>query len=476
MSDYSQADSQFNDEFEAIGSFFEQWDDPEEAEAEFREDFFQGLGGRRRKAALVLSSVWLTIICIYSISWGIYLVWGLTVVLGLQALRLFTASPAPQPAPLNCSQSATLPTVSLMVAAKNEEAVVSRLVHQLCELDYPSDRYEVWVIDDCSSDHTPHILQALSTQFPQLQVVRRKAGATGGKSGALNQVLPLTQGEYIGVFDADALVPKDLLRCVLPLFLRDEVVGAVQVRKAISNQNENFWTRGQWAEMALDTCLQRQRIASGGMGELRGNGQFVSRQALQSCGRWNEETITDDLDLTIRLHLDGWKIDFLSHPAVGEEGVTRLKALWHQRNRWAEGGFQRYLDYWRLIGSRRLNWQKKADLLYFAFLQYTLPTAAIPDLLLSLYRHRFSMLSPLSGLIVLLSLYSMSNGLRLITSWESNSKKSFLKLPWQIFQGMVYLLHWLVVMMGTTARMSIRPKRLKWVKTVHAGVESQTLA
>lgn len=75
-----------------------------------------------------------------------------------------------------------------------------------------------------------------------------------------------------------------------------------------------------------------------GVGELRGNGQFVRRQALASCGGWNEATITDDLDLTFRLHLNHWDIGILPVPAVREEGVTRAIALWHQRNRWAEGG------------------------------------------------------------------------------------------------------------------------------------------
>jgi 1,2-diacylglycerol 3-beta-glucosyltransferase len=79
------------------------------------------------------------------------------------------------------------------------------------------------------------------------------------------------------------------------------------------------------------------------------NGQFVRRSALNRCGGWNEQTITDDLDLTIRLHIDNWKINVLNFPAVAEEGVTTAIALWHQRNRSAEGGFQRYLDYWKAI-------------------------------------------------------------------------------------------------------------------------------
>jgi 1,2-diacylglycerol 3-beta-glucosyltransferase len=199
------------------------------------------------------------------------------------------------------------PYISLLVAAKNEEAVIGNIVKALCSQDYPMERYEVWIIDDNSSDQTPVLLEKLVQEYDQLKVLRRDSGASGGKSGALNQVLPLTHGEILAVFDADAQVSSDLLRRVLPLFQR-QAVGAVQVRKAITNAQENFWTQGQVAEMALDAYVQQQRIAFGGIGELRGNGQFVRRTALERCGGWNEETITDDLDLTFRLHLAQWDL------------------------------------------------------------------------------------------------------------------------------------------------------------------------
>lgn len=156
--------------------------------------------------------------------------------------------------------------VSLVVAAKNEEAVIGRLVKNLCRLDYP--HYEVWIIDDNSSDRTPDILRELQKQYPHLNVLRRLPGAGGGKSGALNQVLPLTRGEIIGVFDADATVPPDLLQAVVNRF-QVASVGAVQVRKAISNADINWLTQGQAVEMILDAYYQQQRVAWGGMGELR---------------------------------------------------------------------------------------------------------------------------------------------------------------------------------------------------------------
>jgi 1,2-diacylglycerol 3-beta-glucosyltransferase len=434
-------------------------------------DFFQGLEGRRRKAAVVIASIWSGTIALHLISWGSWLILGLSAVLWIQALRLLLARRRAVRRPsLEVTQD-ELPYVSLLVAAQNEEAVIGNLVRMLCNLDYPANRYDLWVIDDRSTDRTPLLLDDLQLEYKQLNVLHRAAGAGGGKSGALNQVLPLAKGEILAVFDADAQVSPDLLLRVVPCFQREKV-GAVQVRKAIANAGVNFWTRGQMAEMALDSYFQQQRVAIGGIGELRGNGEFLCRAALERCGGWNEETITDDLDLTIRLHLDGWDIDFLEVPAVEEEGVTNAVALWHQRNRWAEGGFQRYLDYWRLIASNRMGTSKTLDLLSFMLIQYLLPAAAVPDCLMAIARHRLPLLSPLTALGFTLSFLAMFIGLHRIGKHNSSAPTSvgtFLVTVMQTIRGNFYMLHWLLVMASTTARMSVRPKRLKWVKTIHQG-------
>ncbi len=460
-------------ELDPISSLLSELSDPEEEEEEFRSDFFKGLEGRRRKAAFTLMLIWGIVIALHLLSWGYWLILSFTGLLVVQALRLVSIKPEAPPTPLSNQDLANAATVSLLVAAKNEAAVIARLVTMLCTLDYPQDKYEVWIINDHSTDQTPIILDKLAQEYPQLRILHRGAGASGGKSGALNQALQMSTGDIIGVFDADATVSKDLLRQIVPMF-NQKNMGAVQMRKAIANAGENFWTRGQMAEMALDSYFQQQRIALGGIGELRGNGQFVRRRALNSCGGWNEQTITDDLDLTIRLHLDNWKIGFLNVPAVGEEGVTSFKALWHQRNRWAEGGYQRYLDYWRFIISNRMGWAKTIDLLSFMLIQYILPTAVIPDTVMVIAYHRFPVLSPLSGLMFGLPIWSMFMGLRRTQNKKLNFT-TFLQMCNQTARGMIYMTHWLLVMTFTTARMSVRPKRLKWVKTVHQGSTEESL-
>jgi 1,2-diacylglycerol 3-beta-glucosyltransferase len=469
MPENSWTENNHSSELDPLSSLLSEW-----SEDDFESDFFfQGLEGRRRKAALALTLIWGGTITLHLLSWGYWLVFGLTAILGIQAIRVLVARPIRVPKLLQGENPADFPYVSLLVAAKNEEAVIQNLVRMLCNLDYPQERCELWVINDHSTDKTPILLDQLAAEYDQLNVFHRDANATGGKSGALNQVLPLIKGDVIGVFDADAHVTQDLLRRVLPIFNQSRV-GAVQVRKAIANAPLNFWTKGQMAEMALDSYFQNQRTAIGGIGELRGNGQFVRRAALERCGGWNEQTITDDLDLTIRLHLDRWDIRFLEFPAVDEEGVISALSLWHQRSRWAEGGYQRYLDYWRLIASNRLGLSKTIDLFSFLIIQYLLPTAAIPDCLMALLRSRLPLYSPITGLALTLSFIAMFTGLRRIQRDQPLTIGTLFLNVLQTVRGLLYMMHWMLVMSATTARMSVRPKRLKWVKTVHQGTGKES--
>jgi 1,2-diacylglycerol 3-beta-glucosyltransferase len=453
---------------------------PAEEEFEFEIDpaFLRGLAGRRLKAALVLAALWGGTIALHQVTWGYWLTTALAGAMGAHCLRAYAT--VPRATVRSLDQASTKPFVSLMVAAKNEQAVVERLVSQLCGLDYPTDRYEVWFIDDGSDDRTPEILDQLALRFANLRVVHRPAGSGGGKSGALNQVFARTKGEFIAVFDADAQIAADFLLNSLAAFDRPSV-GAVQLRKAIIQaetaghpQQNNFWIRGQQAEMALDAFMRQQQIAVGGIGELRGNGQLVRRQALEGSGGWNEETITDDLDLTLRLHLNDWDIECLTTPAVYEEGVTKAIALWHQRSRWAEGGYQRYLDYWRLLLQNRLGTAKTVDLIVFIVMQYVMPMVAIPDLLMALLFQQMPVFTPVTFLTFGLFFMSAMRGMRRTHLLEPNVKPLGLWRGWgipivQSIVGAIYMAHWLPVIALTTARMAVREKRLKWVKTVHTG-------
>nr|WP_230966303.1 glycosyltransferase family 2 protein [Nostoc sp. NZL] len=383
-----------------------------------------------------------------------WLLLGLTAILAVQTLRMLIAKPA---AAVMESQI-FLPPVSILVPAKNESPVLANLVYSLCQLNYPSDSLDIWVVDDGSTDETPQVLRELQTQFPSLQVHRRKS--KGGKSGALNAVFPFTQGEIILVCDADAQLPANFLRQTVPLFQK-QAIGAVQVRKAISNANTNFLTRCQQMEMNCDSFLQTHRIAIGGMSELRGNGMLVRRELLEKCQGWNENTVTDDLDLCFKLYLAGAEIEFVTVPSIQEEGVTTWEKLWNQRCRWAEGGYQRYLDYFPQILT--LGCEKEIDLLLFFLLQFILPIGLIPDLLWTIFYSHHPVLFPLQTLLSIILTIAFIAGLYQFQNLRGWS------LLWATIQGSLYMVHWIPVMIVTTLKMCVQKERSRWVKTEHCG-------
>lgn len=234
------------------------------------------------------------------------------------------------------------PFINILVPAKNESRVIESTVRKLFQMDYAN--FDVWVIDDASTDDTVSILNRLKLEFPRLNILSRAPGSIPGKSAALNDALPLCKGDVICVFDADSSAKPDFFKVILHE-LEPEHVGAVQAQKRIYEHQKGFLVDCQVSEYAFDTCLQMGRNLVGGVVELRGNGQLVKRAALIDVGGWNNHSITDDLDLSMRLMMHRWDIKFSPLACVFEEAVPTFRGLFRQRKRWAEGSIRRWLDY-----------------------------------------------------------------------------------------------------------------------------------
>ena len=396
---------------------------------------------------------------------------ALTLLLGLYVLRAvflpaLRGAKAEGPAVLEA-----LPAVDLVVAARDEEAVIGRLVERLAALSYPADRLKIWIVDDGSEDRTPEVLSEYQARFPQLQVLRRPRDAGGGKSGALNAVLPNLQGRWLLVLDADAQLQPDLLERLVR-FAEQGGWSAVQLRKSVVNPDLNWLTRAQAMEMALDAVIQQGRLFSGGVVELRGNGQLLQREAVLSCEGFNEATVTDDLDLSFRLLVQQQPVALLWDPPVQEEAVTAWSALWRQRQRWAEGGLQRFFDYWPQLTGSEVPAARKLDLSCFFLLQYALPVMAAADALTALITRTPPLSWPLSFVAFGLSGGAILAGCSRRSEGPDLPAMGPINLAW----GIVYLGHWFVVIPYTTLRMALLPKRLVWAKTLHVGAEPDQAA
>ena len=356
-----------------------------------------------------------------------------------------------------------IPTLDILVAARDEQNVIARLVERLVSLDYPSEKLKIYIIDDGSVDNTPNILKKLSQKYERLNIISRSKNDGGGKSGALNHALQFISGEWVFILDADAQLKNDTLQRVLS-FAQNGSWSAVQLRKSVINTSKNFLTTCQGIEMAMDAYFQVGRLYSAGISELRGNGQLVRKDILLNCGSFNENTVTDDLDLSLRLILSQSKIGIYWDPPVMEEAVEDIFALFRQRQRWAEGGLQRFFDYGRELILSKLTFIQKFDLTYFFILQYALPIIALVDLIICIVFYKSPIYWPVS-----LTAFTLSAS----ASWFGCHKKhegpvlptNSIKMSLYLF----YLSHWFIVIPLVTLKMSIFPKKIIWKKTTHLG-------
>ena len=276
------------------------------------------------------------------------------------------------------------PFVSVMIPAHNEESVISETIARVFGMDYPN--YEVIVIDDRSSDNTASVIKALESEYNgRLQTLIRPKDAFPGKSAVLNDALKMAKGEAILVFDADAQMDKDFLTNLV-YELQPKDVGAVQARKVVKNKDVNLLTKCQNNEMTIDTSCQVTRDAVKGAVELRGNGELIKREALEDIGGWNNYTITDDLDMSTRLHIKGWDVRFCKDTVVYEEGIMYLMPLYRQRRRWLEGTIRRYLEYfWDIMTSKKMSLRVRMDTIAYIS-EFILPAWFIIELFILLLK------------------------------------------------------------------------------------------
>ncbi len=275
------------------------------------------------------------------------------------------------------------PYVSILIPAHNEAEVIENTIENISKIDY--SKYEIIVIDDRSSDDTAKILENICSKYKNFKYFSRTKEAFAGKSAVLNDALKIAKGDAILVFDADARVKPNFLKELVPI-LEPEQVGAVQARKVIINREQNFLTRCQDNEMAVDTHFQVGRDSVKGAVELRGNGELIKRKALEDVGGWNIYTITDDLDLSTRLQIKGWDVRFCPDVCVYEEGVLSYIPLLKQRRRWIEGSIRRYLEHFAdVLTSKDMSLRVSLDMTAY-ITEFILPVWMVSEVLIQSYR------------------------------------------------------------------------------------------
>ncbi|MBM4363318.1 MAG: glycosyltransferase [Deltaproteobacteria bacterium] len=235
-----------------------------------------------------------------------------------------------------------LPHVTVQLPLYNEATVVERLLEAAARFDYPADRLEIQVLDD-SSDETRALarqkvdeLRARGIDATYLRRTDRK----GYKAGALEYGLRWAKGELVAIFDADFVPQPGFLRSVVADF-QDPTVGMVQTRWAHLNRDHSLLTSIQ--ALMLDghhLVENRARFGSGCMFNFSGTGGIWRRAAIESAGGWQHDTLTEDLDLSYRAQLRGWRFVYRPDVVTPAELPEEMSAFLAQQHRWAKGTVQ----------------------------------------------------------------------------------------------------------------------------------------
>ena len=254
------------------------------------------------------------------------------------------------------------PAVTVQLPLYNERYVARRLIEAVACFDYPREQLLIQVLDD-SSDDTSRIvarsLQQLKADGFRVQHLRR-SDRIGYKAGALAAGLRCCHGDYIAIFDADFLPPPDFLRRCLPHMLADPAIGIVQSRWSHLNADANSLTRAQ--RLSIDTHFvveQTARNRSGWLIPFNGSGGVWRRSCIEAAAGWSADTLTEDLDLSYRAQIKGWKSLFLSDIEVPGEVPPQLSAYKQQQARWAMGNTQCLIKLSRPILAARLTPSQK---------------------------------------------------------------------------------------------------------------------
>ncbi|MFT4709566.1 MAG: cellulose synthase/poly-beta-1,6-N-acetylglucosamine synthase-like glycosyltransferase [Planctomycetota bacterium] len=248
-------------------------------------------------------------------------------------------------------EPADTPMIAVQLPLYNERTVAARLIRAAADLRWPRDRFELQILDD-STDETCGIVdeevRKLADKGVRAVVVRRNSRA-GFKAGALDAGMKISDADFFCVFDADFIPKPDFLERTVPQF-QDQRIGMVQARWGHLNRDENQFTRAQSTlldgHFVVEHTVRHQR---GLFFNFNGTAGIWRRETIDGAGGWQHDTLTEDLDLSYRAQLAGWKFVYFPNVVAPAEVPPSIDAFKSQQHRWAKGSVQVYRKLWRRI-------------------------------------------------------------------------------------------------------------------------------
>ncbi len=245
----------------------------------------------------------------------------------------------------------TAPKVTVQLPMFNEMYVAERIIQKVAEFDYPADKLQIQVLDD-STDETQGLIAKQVAEIAatgvNIQHIHR-VDRTGYKAGALDAAMDRVEGDFIAIFDADFIPEPDFLKKTTPYF-EDDNVGVVQTRWGHINKDYSLLTELQAFGLNGHFAIEQGgRNASGHFINFNGTGGIWRKTCIEDAGGWEHDTLTEDLDLSYRAQLKGWRFQYLEDVIAPAELPITMSALKSQQHRWMKGGAECFIKMRRRI-------------------------------------------------------------------------------------------------------------------------------
>ncbi len=262
------------------------------------------------------------------------------------------------------------PSVTIQLPIYNEKYVAKRLVDAVCGLDYPKNKMRIMVLDD-SDDNTTVLLRDVVDRYKkqgfQIEHVRRGT-RSGYKAGALKHAMRTTDTDLVAIFDADFIPPEWFLKRSIPYFSNSKI-GLVQCRWGHVNENYSAITQAQALSLDFHFLIEQKAKSNSHLFmNFNGTAGIWTRNCIEDAGGWHTATLVEDLDLSYRAQMKGWKCIFLPNIVVDAELPVQMNAAKRQQFRWAKGSIQCAV---KLLSDIVVKRQVAAEAKIQAFIQLT---------------------------------------------------------------------------------------------------------
>ena len=361
----------------------------------------------------------------------------------------------------------TTPSFLIVAPVKNEEKVIARLLSSLSNLNYPTHKKEILIVEDGSTDRTLELCLNYAKEHPETKILHRSS--SNGKSSALNYAVRQSKADLVAIFDADNIPDRNVLNAVVKYF-DDPTVAAVQGKTLSVNPRQNMLTRfisyeeAVWCEVYL-----RGKDVLNLFVHLKGSCQFIRRNIVEKLKGFNEKVLSEDVEISARITKNNYRIRYASDVVAWQESPSTLKALFRQRTRWFRGITELSFKYGTLLG--KPNW-KNLDAEATLFAPFMLVASLLPYLatfstFFSTFPINIAWSYILQFAALTTSITLLVFGLALAYATRPIKMKNVLWLPFIYFYWSLQAFIAFYAMLLIALR---RPR--KWMKTEKTGVVS----